>query len=495
MKAVISALVLGAAVALLSTASAAHASQIGGGIQVPGEWWLGEGLKQGDYFSYRLCHVDYKECTFFEVDFWIQGDRQVGSEAKWLAQAVVYDGGRVHKGELEFGKITAEPTEGTDNLATYRVAIKSSISWLSSFATSYGGEGGKGPKEFSRPSWAKIGDIGGVQVAPQAAESVTVPAGTFDAIRVGWKTGGAHSHIWIVDGFPFPVKASTWTHVAEGQHLQEYALTLLDYRENVQEDPFAGIQDDGQVRQALGCPDVDQLQFTSLKKPTAQFNYNLEVLYKPEQPKQGCDIEWLIKFEPYDETEFLNQVQYDIMVVDDDITFPPLRSLADEDARKSLYSTSGLAERTMLAREPAGENNYLIMVYGLAPEFVVPDFTRTPTDYLLVPITVQQNDQSGITVPSVADAQINLPSWIKGSAEAWSMGITDDSTFLQSIGWLIDNGVIVIPPTEAAGDAAGSVPSWVRDATGAWSAGIIGDRVFVDGITWLIENGVIAASP
>ncbi len=482
--------------------SVAHAQQIGGGVQVPGEWWLGEGLKQGDYFSYRLCHVDYKECTFFEVDFWIQGDRQAGSETKWLAQAVVYDSGKVHKGEFEFGKVTVEPTGGSDDLKTYRSAIKSSVSWLSAFATSYGGEGGEGPKAFSLPSWGKIGNIGGEQIIPQAAESVTVPAGTFDTVRVGWKTGGAHSHVWVVDEFPFPVKASTFTHVNTGIPPQEYAFVLLDYKENVQEDPFVDIQGGKYIQQSLGCPDLDQLKFATLKKSTEKFGiYGLEVLYKPEQPKQGCDIDWRIKFKNiYNEAEFLNRVQYDIMVVDEDITLPPLRSLADEDARKFLYSPSGLAERTMVAKEPAGENNYLIMVYGLAPEYVVPDLATR--DYLLVPITVQQNDQFSIVVPPEgaenivppADAKTNLPSWIKDSAKAWSMGLTDDSTFLRGIEWLINNDVIVIPPTEAAGNAASSVPSWVKDSAEAWHLGLIDDNAFVNGITWLIENGVIAVS-
>ncbi len=498
MKPVVCVLVLGAIVSLLSTVSAAHAQQIGGGVQVPGEWWVGEGLKQGDYFSYRLCHVDHGECIFFEVDFWIQGDRQVGSETKWLAQAVVYDGGKAYKGEFELGKVATEPSGGTDNLTAYRNALKSSVLWLSAYATSYDGEGEKGPKAFSLPSWGKIANIGGEQIVPQAAEPVTVPAGTFDTVRVGWKTGGAHSHIWVVDEFPFPVKASTFTHVNTGIPPPEYAFVLLDYEENVQEDPFVDIQGSKHIQQSLGCPDLDQLEFASLKKSTEKSHYGLEVLYKPEEPKQGCDIEWRINFKSkYNEAEFLNQVQYDIMVVDavdGKIKLPPTRSLAAENAQDFLYSPSGLAERTMLANETAGENNYLIMVYGLAPQNVVPDFTKTPTDYLLVPITVQQNDQLNIVIPP-EDTGIRLPSWIKTSAQAWSTGVTDDSTFIRGIEWSIDNGVIVIPHIQTAGGEAGSIPNWVKDSAQAWSTGVIDDKTFVSGITWMIENGVIAVSP
>ena len=68
-------------------------------------WYAGEGLKKGDFFSYSTCYVDYKECANFEMNFWIKGDKKVGSETKWLAEVVVYDGNKVIVGEMELGKI------------------------------------------------------------------------------------------------------------------------------------------------------------------------------------------------------------------------------------------------------------------------------------------------------------------------------------------------------------------------------------------------------
>ena len=382
MKSILLLLLLGATAMLFSSAlPLVHAQDIGGGVDVPGDWWLGEGLKQGDQFSYRLCHVEYKECQTFQMDIWIEGVKQVGSEEKWLAKTVVYDGHHIIKGYIEFGKVTAEPTGGDEELATYRSAFKSSVSWLSAFATSYTGTDGKGPKAFNIPSWGKIANIGGQQVKPLSVDSITIPAGTFDdSIRVGWRSGGADSNIWIIDEFPFPIKASTWTHVSSGQPPQEYAFVLLDYKENIQDDPFVGIVSSVQKKASLGCPDLDRIQFTSIKKSTEKFHYGLEILYKPEEPKQGCDIEWLIKFKSkFYESEFLNKVQYDILVVDENLR--PIRSLATEENKKFLYSPSGLTERSMLVNETVGLTNYLIVVYGLAPEHIVPDFSKTPTDF------------------------------------------------------------------------------------------------------------------
>ena len=499
MNYVILLLTLGLTTASLSV-STAYAQEFGGGVDIPGDWWLGEGLKQGDQFSYRLCFVDYKECTFFEIDFWIEGEKQVGSESKWLAKAVVYDGHKVLKGDIEFGKVTAEPTGGSDNLVTHRSALKSSISWLSSFATSYGGEGGEGPKAFDMPSWGKIGNIGGQQVRPLAIESVTVPAGTFDdAIKIGWRTGGTDSFIWLLDEFPFPLKASTWTHVAEGQPPQEYAFTLLNYQENVSSNPFIDIKGSDEEQIALGCPNNDDLDFKFLKKASANFEYGLEVGYKPEQPKQGCDIEWLIKFKSkYDETEFLNQVQYDIMVVDDKGTFPPIRNLAADENKQFLYSPSGLAERTMVVKEPVGENNYLIIIYGLAPEFSVPDFTKTPTDSLQIPITIAENN---LTNPDVDDddpiitippSETKIPGWVKNNAGLWSDALIDDNTFVLGIQYLIQERIIEIPPTEQGTDSGDNqIPGWVKNNAGLWSDALIDDNTFVLGIQYLIQEGIM----
>ena len=83
-----------------------------GGVDKEGSWYAGEGLKQGDFFSYNVCHVDYKECAEFGLDMWIKGDKQVGTETKWLAEAVVYDGNKVIVGEMELGKVAPEPTGG-----------------------------------------------------------------------------------------------------------------------------------------------------------------------------------------------------------------------------------------------------------------------------------------------------------------------------------------------------------------------------------------------
>ena len=450
-----------------------------GGVDKEGSWFAGEGLKKGDYFSYSMCHVDYKECVEFGMDIWIKGDVQVGTETKWLSEVVVYDGNKVIKGEMEMGKIAPEPTGGDEYLGVYRGAFKSSISWLSAFATSDGSSGGKGPKEFSAASWGKIGNIGGQQVVPVAIETVTVPAGTWETVQVGWKTGGAVSKVWIVDDFPFPIKAQTFTHVSEGIPPPEYVFSLLEYRENVLQTPFADIPDYEDVF-VEGCNSNIEKEVT-IKKPTNNFDYQLHIFYGPEDPVQGCEIQFLIKFiSKFDDTEFLNQVQYDFLVVDDDLK--PLRSIAQEEGRNFLYSPSGQALLDITVEEEPGMANYVVWVYGLSPEGIVPS---TASDYLEFSVPIFAKD--GATAPVS-----KIPDWVKTNAGWWADGAIGDSDFVQGIQFLIKEGILKIPPTvQGSSSGTNTIPDWVKTNAGWWADGAIGDSDFVQGIQFLIKEGIL----
>ena len=113
-----------------------------------------------------------------------------------------------------------------------------------------GNEGDRihGPQEFSAPAWGKIGAIGGAQLTPGRAEIIIIPAGTVDTVVVGWYSGD-WNEIWLVDDFPYPVKALTYTWITTGIPPILHQYTLLDYKENVKVDPF---KDDVEKRQVEG---------------------------------------------------------------------------------------------------------------------------------------------------------------------------------------------------------------------------------------------------
>ena len=410
-----------------------------GGVDYPGEWFAGEGLKQGDLYSYAMCHIDYKECAEFEMDLWIKGDITDGSEEKWLAEVVVYDGNKLLKGQMELGKLAPEPTGGTSDLGVYRGAFKSSLVWLSAFATGYDEGGKEGPKAFSDKSWGKIGNIGGEQVIPTAVEDVTVPEGTFESVLITWKTGGYTSKVWIVDGFPFPVKAETWTHVSEGIPPPEYQFQLLDYQENVQDDPFAHLIPSNVLQEDLGCQ-TNFERSESIKKPTKNFSYQIHAFYGPADPVEGCEMQWLIKFiSKFDDTEFLNQVQFDFLAVDDEMK--PIRSIAQEEGRNFLFSPSGQTLLDFIVNEDPGTARYVVWVYGLAPEGIVPS---TPDDFLLIEVPIFP-PKDGTTPPEPdVTPTTEIPSWIKNNAGWWAEGQIDDDSFVQGLQFLIKEGIMKI---------------------------------------------------
>jgi len=462
-------------------------------VDKEGTWYAGEGLKQGDFFSYSMCYVDYKECVEFGLDIWFKGDIQVGTETKWLAEVVVYDGSKTVVGEMELGKIAPEPTGGSEELGVYRGAFKSSIVWLSAFATSDGSAGGKGPKAFDMQSWGKIGNIGGEQVIPTAIETVTVPAGTWETVLVAWKTGGTVSKVWIVDDFPFPIKALTYTHVSEGIPPPEYNFQLLEYRENVQQSPFEGIIPTADVFSAKGC-DTNFEKEVGIKETTANYQYQIHAFYGPEDPVQGCEMQWLIKFIKWsDDTEFLNQVQYDMWVVDDKFTLPPLRSIAAEEGRPFLYSPSGLATLDIIVKEDPGDAHYVIWIYGLSPDGIVPS---EPDDYLEIIVPIFASEGSTIPDPTpVPTPTQNIPSWIKNNAGWWAEGAIDDNSFVQGIQFLIKEGIMQIPPTsQGSGGGTNEIPSWIKNNAGWWAEGAIDDNSFVQGIQFLIKEGIMSIS-
>ncbi|WP_239654830.1 peptidase [Candidatus Nitrosotenuis uzonensis] len=477
---------------LLTTgyASTASAQFQAGGVSKQGSWYVGEGLKKGNFFSYSLCHIDYKDCSQFRIDFWIESDQKVGSEDQWKVQTVVYDGAQIIKGTMYLGKIAPEPTGGTDNLTPYRAAFKSSIAWLSAYATADTGSlTGKGPKNFNAPSWGKIGNIGGEQIIPTAEEKIAVPDGIFDTVQISWKTGGKINRVWVVDEFPFPIKADTYAHVAEGVPPQEYRFELLDYQQNIVNDPFVGIKDTASLKTQLGCE--TNYSLSSVAKNTNTNSMIVELKYGPNKPKHGCDLELIINFKrSVNQEEFENQVHYDILVVEQTPDgLSPTRSIADEEKRNTLFTTSGQVRRIIEVKE-SGPTKYAIFVYGTGPETTQPNAAKA--GFITFDVQVQGESQVTPPPPPPPPPQVQIPAWIKNNAKWWADGTIGDNDFVSGIQYLINQKIIKIPPTTPGSSSTTNViPAWIKNNAKWWADGTIGDNDFVSGIQYLITNGII----
>jgi len=327
-------------------------------------WYAGEGLKEGDYFRYNLCQADFKSCTPFEMDLWVEGKTEHG---EWNFQVLVIDGNKIIKGDMQVGRVAPEPLVVSKGLENYASAYKSSIAWLSGYATRIE------PKDFAAPAWGKIGSIGGMEVGPRGIqETVIVQAGSFDTHLIGWHKS-TDNKIWVKDNFPFPIKALTFVDVSSGTIPTLFQFELLEYGNTATPPDFFDVS-------ATVSPTEEQCpKDNSVKQGQDNLDSHGMIVsygYSPELPRSGCEITLTFEFQKtFDVNQFESDVHYDIFVVDDGGHF--LRSLAQEQGKDHLYAPVGKEFRKMTVKEPAGIAHYIIHVYGTGPDGIAPDTTKS----------------------------------------------------------------------------------------------------------------------
>ena len=425
-----------------------------GGVNMDGTWYLGEGLEKGDYFEYSLCQIDLNDCAPIKLKFWIKGDIQNEGETLWDAKVVVIDGNKIAKGSMGLGKNSPEPITFDDNLFDYAIAFKSSLGWLSAFATGNEGDRIHGPQKFSDAAWGKIGAIGGGQLIPKRIESITTPAGTADAVVVGWYSGD-YNEIWIVDEFPYPVKALTYAWVTTGIAPIMHQYTLLDFKENVLTDPFKDVESTPLREDLLGC-ETNFHDYFSGRVATNTFSMSIQYNYSPEFPIEGCYIDWKINFmNKYNDVEFVDQVHYDIWVVDDNGN--RLRSYAEDIGRSDLFNGFGQVHLLLPVNEKAGIVHYIIFVHGTGSEYAIPNAAMG--GYAAIDIEIEKNPLIDKLNGDTATSP-KIPSWIKNNAGWWADGSIDDNSFVQGIQFLIKEGIMKIPISKSSTNSGSEPDAW-----------------------------------
>jgi hypothetical protein len=460
--------------------------QTSGGVNVDGTWYLGETLKTGDYFEYSLCQLDLNDCAPITLKMWIKGEIPLESETLWDTRVVVIDGNKIIKGSMGLGQKAPEPITFDDDVFDYAIAFKSSLAWLSAFATGNENDLIHGPKEFRDAAWGKIGAIGGAQLIPIRAEKISTAAGITDTVVVGWYSGN-NNEIWVVDDFPFPVKALTYAWVTTGVAPIEMQFDLLDFKENVIDDPFIDVVETIQREELLGCPTVFH-DYVSKRVSTNTFSMGIQYNYSPEIPLEGCNIDWKINFmNKYNDVEFVDQVHYDIWVVDEDNN--RLRSYAQDIGRNDLFNGFGQVHLLLPVEEKAGIVRYAIFVHGKGAEYSIPD--PTVAGYAIVEIKIAENPLLEKIDDNVVSSS-EIPEWIKNNAGWWANGDIDDNSFVQGIQFLIKEGIMKIPPTtQGPGSGGNEIPEWIKNNAGWWANGDIDDNSFVQGIQFLIKEGIM----
>ena len=476
----------------LTNFSYAQDAQISGGVDVDGTWYLGEGLEIGNYFEYSLCEKSLNECSPIELKMWIKGEVQNVSETLWDAKVVIIDGEKIAKGSWGLGKITPEPLVYDEDLFDYVIAIKSSLNWLSAFATANEDDRLHGPQEFSSGKWGNIGNFGSgsdAPLIPHRIETIDSALGTVDAMVVGWYVE-TDNEMWIVDDFPFPVKALTYPRTSLENPPIQYQFNLLKYKENVVDDPFKDVRETILKEELLECP-TKFYDYVSQRSATDTYSMMIQYNYSPEYPTEGCNIDWKINFiSKYNEVEILDKIHYDVWVVDEQ--GKQLRSFAQEMGEEKLFAELGRVQHLVPIKEEAGTVHYSIVVHGTGPEQDEPDASMSGSTIVKIqidenPLLEKLNDDS---IPSH-----EIPSWIKNNAGWWSEDQIDDETFVSGIQFLIKEGILDVSKSSGTSqDKSSEIPSWIKNNAEFWFQGLISDDDFLSGIQYLVNHGIIVAS-
>ncbi len=239
----------------------------------PGEWYLGENLKTGDYFEYEFsCAADQKLCNDTNMKLWIRDKIQHENYTSWETVFLISQNNQNIWYDIKLEEYTLFPTSIPDGFHKQGGYYHSMI-WLSSitaaednYGNSYNGEDSTttgsekdilrfgpdlsqklhlkhDPKKFADSSWGRYGNwlLGG-EIILQKIETMHTPAGKFDAVALKVEPykeqPGFHSDntTWIADEFPFPVKSTASILGSGKNHTTLYELQ--NYLEDMSEDVF-----------------------------------------------------------------------------------------------------------------------------------------------------------------------------------------------------------------------------------------------------------------
>ena len=143
--------------------------------------------------------------------------------------------------------------------------------------------------------------------------------------------------------------------------------------------------------------------------------------------------------------------------------------------KKTPVDTYGKFSYTVQLNEKFSDGKYIVKSqYGNSKS------TVTTSSFLI----------TAANMPTMESNTSEIPVWIKNNAGWWADGSIDDSSFVQGIQFLVQEGFMKIPVT-SQGDATGTneIPVWIKNNAGWWADGSIDDSSFVQGIQFLVQEG------
>src|ERR687891_2367838 len=191
------------------------------------DWYPGEGVRQDMYVKYRIENYDFNQRQPYVITLYFQQQDQDGN---WIVPTFVEANGRVLQGTLKLSE-TMSPLLGGEvpqEMREFVGGYQNSLLWLDASTTK------TEPLSLTAGSWGKIASIGGSEVKPSGTQQVQFAgaqnlcgAPSCDATLITWRKG-VDSKVWVVNEFPFPVKAETYADVTTPPQPIQYKFELLE---------------------------------------------------------------------------------------------------------------------------------------------------------------------------------------------------------------------------------------------------------------------------
>ena len=173
----------------------------------------------------------------------------------------------------------------------------------------------------------------------------------------------------------------------------------------------------------------------------------------------------------FDLTERTNFVK-DISI---DLTFAKELETSDiairsSDIKRRTSDTYILDAIEVIPGEPTGNEN---------------SFTSISTEELQSP-TEETLDTS------TEKKTLEIPPWVRDTAEWWADGFINDEDFVSGVEFMIEQEIIFIPNLEKSEETTEQeIPTWVRSNAEWWASGQITDEDFATGLEYLVKKGII----
>ncbi len=211
-------------------------------------------------------------------------------------------------------------------------------------------------------------------------------------------------------------------------------------------------------------------------KPTSGGTINVSFSTDPANPNPGDQTQLKISFINKQTNSVQQHIDYKVSVMEgnNQIAGIPI-----------THTAEGSVGIPVLFQD-AATYQVIVEVDGILFQPIPPE-----TASFTVTVGTPSPSQNQTPPPTNATNIIKIPKWVKNNAKWWHDGTIGDSDFIKGLQYMIQQGIVVVPPSQASSSKSQTIPQWIKNNAGWWADGTIDDKTFVQGIQWLISNGII----